>query len=52
MKEIESKISEIDELYYWATSYCLMHHCTVWKFIKNNRDEIEKLIRSHEALKH
>ena len=52
MKEIESKIGEIDELYYWATSYCMMHRCTVWDFIKKNRAEVEKIIHSYSMLKH
>ena len=43
---IEDVISQNDDLYYWAASYCKEHKCNVKTFYCNNRDEVDRRIQS------
>ena len=43
--EIEEWIDNVEELYWWAASYCKMHKCKVNKFISTNKTDILNVIQ-------
>ena len=45
--KLEDWINKVDELYYWAASYCKEHRCTVREFAKNNYTDILDIVERH-----
>jgi len=44
---IEECIDQIDELYYWAKSYCRDNQCTVKRFYEDNKEEVLQQLARH-----